>query len=261
MNPIILAVLSVTIIGVICAIILSIASKVMYVKTDERVAELLECLPGSNCGACGFPGCSGYAAALASDADVQTNLCTPGGEAAVQKISALLGVEAGHMVTKHAVVHCRGDGNVRQKKMEYRGIYTCVAARQIFGGEAACAFGCLGYGDCQKVCPSGAVCVENGLARINPHLCNGCGMCVKVCPNKLISVYADTVGAVVFCSNMEKGAQARKKCADCCVGCGLCARECPTRAVKVVDSLAIIDYEKCTGCGVCIKKCVTRCIQ
>jgi Na+-translocating ferredoxin:NAD+ oxidoreductase RNF subunit RnfB len=233
----------------------------MRVETDERVSELLECLPGSNCGACGFPGCSGYAAALASEAGAQTNLCTPGGEAVIKKLSALLGAEEGRAVTKHAVIHCRSDNTVRQKKMDYKGIYSCAAARRLFGGESACAYGCLGYGDCRDVCPSGAICVENGLARINPNICNGCGMCVKLCPNKLISVYADTVGAVVFCSNLEKGAQARKKCANCCVGCGKCVRKCPAGAIELKNNLAVIDYEKCTGCGVCIQECVTHSIQ
>jgi Na+-translocating ferredoxin:NAD+ oxidoreductase RNF subunit RnfB len=260
MDSIIVAVLYVTVIGIICAVILSVASKILHVDADERVAQLLECLPGSNCGACGFAGCSGYAAVLASNPDAQTNLCTPGGEDVVKKLSALLGVEEGRLVTKHAVIHCRGDNSVRQKKTDYQGIYTCAAARRLFGGESSCAYGCLGYGDCQKVCPSGAICVENGLARINPALCSGCGICAKACPNKLISVYADTVGAVVFCGNREKGAAARKKCGNCCLGCGKCVRKCPSKAIEIRDNLAVIEYEKCDGCGKCVKECAARCI-
>ena len=64
MAVIITAVAVVTVIGIICAVMLSVASKVMAVEVDERIPLVRECLPGANCGGCGFPGCDGYAAAL-----------------------------------------------------------------------------------------------------------------------------------------------------------------------------------------------------
>ena len=262
MNTIIIAICSVTVIGAVCAIILSTASKVMAVTEDERVTQVQECLPGSNCGACGYPGCSGYAAALASgENDIKNNLCVPGGSAVAQKIAGILGGEAADIEAKIAVVHCRGDLSVQQKKMNYTGIQSCTAAKQIFGGEGACAFGCIGYGDCKIVCPSGAICIENGLARINTTLCTGCGLCVKSCPNKLISVENESLKNVVLCKNTEKAAAVRKKCSSGCIACGRCVRECPSQALALENNLAKIDYEKCTGCGHCTEICMPKSIQ
>ncbi|MCL2056280.1 MAG: RnfABCDGE type electron transport complex subunit B [Oscillospiraceae bacterium] len=259
MEVIITAVACVAVIGVICAAILSLASKAMAVKTDARAAEIENCLPGSNCGACGFPGCAGYAAALVSGEGAKANLCTPGGNTAAKLIAEILGIESEEAAGKFAVVRC--GGGERQKKMDYRGIQTCAAAKQVFGGENACAFGCIGYGDCQKSCPSDAVCMINGLAWINPDLCTGCGLCVKSCPNRLIAVTDSTDCAAVLCANIEKGAAKRKKCANPCLGCGRCVRECPSGAAVMEDNLARIDSEKCTACGHCAEICVTKCIK
>lgn len=261
MNVIIIAILAVTTMGGISAVLLCIASKVMYVKVDENLTKLQECLPGANCGACGYPGCAGYAKALLDDSDVKTNLCTPGGADVVAKISALLGVAAEDVVKKAAIVHCLGDCNAKPQKMEYKGIETCEAASKLFGGAGACAFGCLGYGDCKVVCPEGAICIEDGLARIDRRLCTGCGLCVKECPNKLIAVKNYDIPVSVLCKNLEKGAVARKKCSNACISCGKCVRECPEKAIVITDNLAVIDFEKCTGCGHCVEVCITKCIK
>jgi len=262
MNTIIIAVISVTVIGAACAAILCTASKFMYVKVSERLKKMQECLPGTNCGACGFPGCAGYAEALLNDADLKTNLCTPGGAEVLAQLSAILGVEAEEDVeAKLAVVRCRGDLGAQKRKMEYKGIQTCYAAKQIFGGEGACAFGCMGYGDCQLVCPDNAICVEDGLARINPRLCTGCTLCVKECPSKLITIEKVSVKTVVMCENIEKGAVVRKKCTNGCIGCKKCVRECPIGAIALENNLAKINYEECVKCGHCTEICVTHCIQ
>lgn len=261
MNMIAVAVVSVTSIGVICAVVLSTVSRFMAVKLDERVISILECLPGANCGACGFPGCSGYAEALVLNKYVKTNFCTPGGDAVSAKLSAILGVEAKSVEQLSAVVHCRGNCKVQIKKMNYKGLQSCLAAKQLYGGEAACSFGCLGYGDCMAVCPNHAVCMEDSLAHINTTHCTGCGLCVRTCPNNVISIENSGKAVTVFCNNIEKGALVRKKCAVGCIGCGRCARECSSEAITIKDNLARIDYEACTGCGRCAEVCVTGSIQ
>jgi len=258
---IVIAILSVTAISAILAAVLCVASRVMAVEVDERVARMLDCLPGSNCGACGFPSCEGYAVALAADSGVKTNLCPPGGAAAVERLSEILGVAAETMERQVAVVHCMGDCAAQQKKMEYQGIETCLAAKQLFGGEGACAFGCLGYGDCQIVCPTDAVCMEDGLARINANLCISCTLCVKACPNHLITMERETIPVLVMCNNIEKGAVVRKKCTYGCIACTKCVRECPDGAIVIEDNLARINYEACSGCGRCVEVCMTKCIQ
>ena len=175
MSMIIIAILAVTVIGIICAVMLSVASKVMAVKTDERTAELREALPGANCGACGYPGCDGYAAALA-EGDVKTNLCIPGADAVGMKLSAILGVEFEDVEEKVAVVHCRGDCDATRDRVDYEGAETCAAAK-LLGGKGSCSYGCIGFGDCARACPNDAVCVEKGVARIDTRKCTGCGLC------------------------------------------------------------------------------------
>ena len=65
----------VVIIGLVFGIILTFAAKIMYVPVDEIVAEVREALPGANCGACGYSGCDGYAAAFGEDRSTPVNKC------------------------------------------------------------------------------------------------------------------------------------------------------------------------------------------
>ena len=69
-------ILAVTVIGLICAVGLAVASSVMAVKEDTRFTEIRECLPGANCGACGYDTCRQKAWAVANGfADVE--MCLP----------------------------------------------------------------------------------------------------------------------------------------------------------------------------------------
>ncbi len=260
MSAIIIAVVVVTIVGIICAVMLSVASKVMYVPVDERVTKLSEVLPGANCGGCRFPRCDGYAAALVEDPDTPLTLCAAGGAACAKAMGQILGKDAGEMVEKRAFVQCMGDCSKTSNKMEYVGIDTCKAAKVMFGGAGNCTFGCMGLGDCVSACPNGGVSVVGGLARINYSICNGCGGCALACPNHVISILPADIGNLVACSNKDKGAIARKKCTAACIGCGMCMRKCPQGAIKVENNIARIDYEKCDGCGTCAEVCPAKCI-
>jgi Na+-translocating ferredoxin:NAD+ oxidoreductase RNF subunit RnfB len=260
MDGILIAVVSVTAIGVLCAVMLAVASKVMAVKVDDRRVSLRECLPGANCGACGFAGCEGYAAALV-DGGAATNLCIPGGDPVSRSIGEILGVGFVDVVEQVAVVHCCGSSENTSEKMGYQGVETCAAVKQFYGGKGSCAYGCLGYGDCAGVCPNGAICVENGLARIDTRRCTGCGLCARACPNHIIYTEPDVITTVITCCNLEKGAAVRQKCRNGCIGCKKCERECPEKAITVEDNLARIDYDKCSGCGHCAEICTTKCIR
>ena len=259
-NTVVAAVTSVTVMGFLSAVILAVASKVMAVFVDERVTQVRECLPGANCGACGFSGCDGYAEALINEG-ARTNLCIPGGEKTSRDISEVMGVDFAGVAALIAVVHCKGDNNVRLSKMEYRGISTCVAAKQLYGGQNACTYGCLGFGDCAAVCPNDAICIEDGLARVDMRKCTGCGLCSSKCPNKLISVEDSSITTAVLCKNTERASVVRAKCASGCNGCNRCVRACPNGAIVLENFLARIDYTKCDGCGKCAEECSTDAIQ
>lgn len=62
--------------GAVCGAILGFASIKFHVEVDKREEEVLAMLPGYNCGGCGFPGCSGMAAALC-DGSAKMDQCKP----------------------------------------------------------------------------------------------------------------------------------------------------------------------------------------
>lgn len=93
----------------------------MAVPKDETAEKIRECLPGANCGACGFSGCDGYAAALSEGKTKETNLCAPGGADAAKGVAAVLGVEAGDIKPMAAFVHCNGTHENSKLKLNYEG--------------------------------------------------------------------------------------------------------------------------------------------
>lgn len=259
-SAILTALLVVAVIGIIAGVLLVLAAHFFKVEEDEKVVAIRACLPGANCGACGYAGCDSYAEAVAKGA-AEANLCIPGGAAVVGELSAVLGVELTAAEPKVAFVFCNGDCNSVDYDVIYDGVESCTASKFIFGGPSSCKFGCIGCGDCAKACPVDAICIHDSLAHINPDMCIGCGKCVGTCPNKVIDLIPKNSKVVVMCSSPEKGAVARKKCSRVCFGCKKCERVCPANAIKVENNLARIDYDKCTGCRACFEACVTNCIK
>lgn len=263
MEPILTAVIPVAIIGIICAVVLVVASRVMAVKEDENLPKIRECLPGANCGACGFPGCDGYAKALCEKPDTAVNLCVPGGGKVAKELSELLGRDFAEVEKKTATVHCNGDCTRTHDKVDYHGMNSCKGAKLLYGGKGTCAYGCLGLGDCVSACPEHAICIVNGVAKVNKNACIGCGICVKTCPNRLITLEKSVKRVMVTCSNKDKGAATKKACTNGCLGCRRCERVCPMGAIKVVDNVAVIDHSKCEECtdfGICAKSCTSGCL-
>ncbi len=261
MLGVIIAAATVTAIGLVCGLILVIASKFMEVKEDPRIAEIRACLPGANCGACGFTGCDGYAKAIVETEGTKTNLCTPGGSASAKRISEVLGTEFKDTEKLCAYVHCHGDCKSTHTRFDYEGISSCAATKMLFSGNWSCPHGCLGYGDCAEVCPGDAITIKDGVAHINPNLCSGCGLCAKTCPNALISLHSAKKMTVVECNSTQKGAITRAACSSGCIGCKKCEKACPEGAVTVQNNLAVIDEHKCTGCGLCTEACPVSCIK
>jgi len=260
-EAIITAVIAVTVIGILCAVMLVIASIFMHVPENETEKKIRDCLPGANCGACGYSGCDGYAKALCEDKSVKTNLCTPGADKVSQAISEILGTEFEDTVEMVATVRCCGDCNTTEKKTIYAGVETCAAAKMLHGGDGMCTYGCLGRGDCAAVCPHDAICMDQGIARVDARKCVGCGLCVKACPNALIHMMPDIKRQVIACHNKQKGAVARKVCSNACIACGKCAKACPADAIVIENNFASIKYDKCISCGKCAEVCPMGCIR
>lgn len=261
MNTILMAILIVTIIGIIGAVILVAASIFMYVPVDERVEKITEALPGANCGACGCAGCADYAKTIVEDGNAVTR-CIPGGAACAAAIGEIMGVTAEVGTPLKAVVACSGTCEKTGKRYEFQGIESCQAVKGLYGGDGQCRFGCMGYGDCVRACPFDAIHVENGVAVVDREKCTGCGACASACPNSIISIIPyHKRKPVVACINQDKGAQTRKDCTAGCIGCMKCVKACPKDAIVVENNLAVIDQAKCVGCQLCVKECPVQIIR
>ncbi len=262
MEQIIFAVIIVSAIGLILGLGLAIASKVMAVPVDEKAERIQEILPGANCGACGFSGCSGYASALSKGETTNTALCNPGGNEVSKLIAGIMGLDAGEVKPSAAVVLCQGNNRNASKKLNYSGVLSCKMANQLFGGPKDCIYGCIGFGDCVEVCPYNAIHICNGVARINPINCRACKKCINVCPKHIIELMPlYEVKAAVLCANKDKGALTRGECMAGCIGCMRCVKACESGAITVTNFCAKIDYDKCTGCGKCSEVCTMKCIN
>lgn len=256
MTKVLVALAVLAVLGAVFGAVLAFAAKVFAVEKDPREEAIVECLPGANCGGCGFPGCSGYAAAVVAG-KAPVNNCAAGGEAVAAKIAQIMGVAAGASVKKIAVVHCTGCG-ADKTKYNYVGIADCLAASRVAGGGAlSCDFGCLGFGTCEKVCPFDAIHVKNGVAVVDEEKCKACSKCVDACPRHIIALepYKTKKHVAIPCSSKAKGPVVTKACTNGCIGCSLCAKACPKQAITVENFLAKIDYDKCVGCGICAQKC------
>lgn len=247
--------------GLVFGLILAIASKIFAVEEDPRKELLMEIMPGANCGACGFAGCSAYADAVIEGTTV-VGACPVGGAALAQKMASIMGVtDVGASVRQVAMVRCNGSGSNRNR-YNYEGIQNCLAASRVAaGGPLACRFGCLGYGSCMNLCDFGAISVEDGVAKVDTEKCVGCLKCISACPRNLITVVPYGSEVVIKCSSRDKGAFTRSACERGCIGCSLCVKACPSGAITVENNLASIDYNKCIACGACIEKCPQKLIR
>ena len=253
MSNIIYAILVLGVMGGVFGLLLAVASKVFYVEKDERIEPVTEALPGANCGGCGFSGCAAYAQAIV-EGKAEIGLCAAGGKEAADAIAGIMGVESVEVARKVAVVMCRG--NHASKKGLYEGIMDCAAASRIAGnGPNVCSYGCLGFGNCTKVCQNDAIHIVDGVAKVDHDKCVGCMACAAACPRGIIQEVPYEQDIIVACSSKEKGAALRKFCDIGCIGCKLCEKTCPNDAIHVVDNLATIDYTKCTSCSACAAKC------
>ncbi len=65
-------------IGLVLGLGLAIADEAFYVEEDNRLEKVIELLPGVNCGACGYPGCGGFAEGVLNGEVEKLTSCKPG---------------------------------------------------------------------------------------------------------------------------------------------------------------------------------------
>jgi Na+-translocating ferredoxin:NAD+ oxidoreductase RNF subunit RnfB len=240
---------------------LAFAAKKFAVKEDPRVEQVSDFLAHAHCGACGYPGCRQYAEAVVLDPDVPANLCTPGGKHTAEAVARITGKEMKVTEPKIARVYCQGGHSNSQRRFKYEGVQDCRAAVLASGGDKSCIYGCLGYGTCSRVCPFGAINMnDDHLPIIDPVKCTACGQCVQACPKNVIEINPLVKEVLVRCHSKDKGAATRKHCKVGCISCGMCVKVCPYNAPAVDSNLSRIDLEKCRVCGLCVKKCPTSAI-
>lgn len=254
LNDILTALAAVVLLGLLLGILLAVFIRYFGIEEDQKVKKIRDALPGINCGACGYAGCGDYAEALAKGT-AKPNLCIPGSSKVASQLGEILGIETEALSKTVAFVHCGGTCDAAGEKARYEGIASCRGSGMFFGGPKSCTYGCVGCGDCAKVCPSDAVHIVNGTAQIDKSRCVGCGLCVRECPKNIISMIPKHAPTAVLCFSHDKAAAARKSCKNACIGCGKCVKICPHNAVSVLSNCAVIDYSKCTGCGLCAEAC------
>lgn len=258
----ILAALLVTgVLGAFLGLGLVVASRLFAVKKDERIEEATELLPGINCGACGFAGCSAYATGVVRDG-APIDLCSPGGSEVRAKLGALMGVEVSgdtrKMVTQ---VHCRGGAGTTEMRFRYEGLSDCNALYSLFAGDLACKEGCLGEGSCIRVCPVDAIGYDDeGKVWVDKDACISCGKCIDVCPTGVMRWIPYDADYIVACNNHDKGAAVRKYCGVGCIACKICEKKSPEGGYVVDQNLSTIDYAQQGDRSAGAEKCPPKCI-
>ena len=266
MNALILTVAIITGLGLVLAVVLFLVAKKFRVEEDPRIDEVEKAMPGANCGGCGYAGCRAFAESAVKAENLDSHFCPVGGNETMAKVAAILGFEVKEKAPAVAVVRCNGTCANRPKVNDYNGFSSCKVKAALYSGDTACAFGCLGCGDCVAACQFGAISMnpETGLPVVDEAKCTACGACAKACPKAIIELRPKGprgMRVYVSCVNKDKGPAAKKACAAACIGCGICAKTCTHDAIVVENNVAYIDPAKCKLCRECEAMCPTGAIH
>jgi RnfABCDGE-type electron transport complex B subunit len=222
--------------------VLAIANRFLKVEEDPRLDVLESMLPGTNCGACGEPGCRAFAEALVAGKRAP-GTCTVSSPEGVGAIADYLGVESGTQVKRVARLHCAGGRAQARQIADYEGFSSCRAAALVAGGGKGCAWGCLGLADCERACTFDAIDMNaNGLPVVDPVGCTACGDCVTACPRDLFEILPIDRPLIVQCRIPLAGEAATALCSVACDACGRCAQDAPGDLIRMSQNLPIVDY-------------------
>ncbi len=240
--------------------ILAIAYKYLQVEEDPRKDLVVDLLPGSNCGACGQPGCQAFADKLLLN-EIAPGKCSVSSSAKIEEIADLLGVEATQEIKKVARLKCAGGEGSALKLASYKGEQSCRAAIQVNKGGRACEWGCLGFGDCEVACTFQAISMtEEFLPKVSIDKCTACNDCVEVCPLDLFVLQSVEEKLFVQCNSPITGEKATAACRVACDGCSRCVSDSEPGVLEMENGLPRIRFPEKTGIEASFR-CPTGAIQ
>lgn len=229
-------------IGLFFGTVLAIAQRFLKVDEDPRIEATNELLPGTNCGACGQPGCLPFAEKLVAG-EVDPGQCTVSTDDAIEQIAEYLEVDAGRAEKLVARLRCNGGHLQANQIAEYQGFEGCRAAAVVSGGGKGCAWGCLGLADCEAACTFDAIHMNaNGLPQVDTQKCRACPDCVAACPRDLFELVPLNQKLYVQCNIPLAGEAATQLCAVACDACGKCVADASPGLITMKDNLPVIDY-------------------
>ncbi|WP_369602591.1 electron transport complex subunit RsxB [Hahella sp. SMD15-11] len=156
MTAVIIAIVALLILALIFGALLGYASVRFKVEENPIVDQIDNILPQTQCGQCGYPGCRPYAEAIANGEAI--NRCPPGGEAVIQQLADLLGVDPQPLDAE--------EGATSEKRVAY-----------IREDE------CIGCTKCIQACPVDAIVgAAKQMHTVIADECTGCDLCVEPCP-------------------------------------------------------------------------------
>jgi len=197
--------------GVVCAVILTAASRIFYVYEDPRIAQVEACFAGANCGGCGYAGCSAAAVAVVAG-KAAPNVCIVGGPESAIQTAEVMGVEVGLAEPPKSYNTCSG-GLRAPDKFVYLGINSCRAQAAMSGGQRECSVGCIGLGDCIDACQFNALKMgPKGYPVVVKENCVGCGACETVCPKFVMKVKTMSERLMHFNCHDDRLAPCRQTC-------------------------------------------------
>jgi Na+-translocating ferredoxin:NAD+ oxidoreductase RNF subunit RnfB len=225
----------------VLGVLLAVAGRTLRVDEDPRLRDVENLLGGSNCGACGRPGCHAFAESLLRKESAPSE-CTVIAPEVTAQIAELLGVDVGNAHKRVARLHCAGGVSAVRMLGEYRGERSCAAAAVVQHGGRSCSYGCLGFGDCVAVCTFSALHLNDELLPVvDVDRCTACGDCVSACPANLFTLEDLEHDVVVQCSSPLVGEAARASCAVACDACGRCALDAPPGVIVMRDGLPVVE--------------------
>ncbi len=248
--------------GLFCGTALAVAWRFLRVAEDPRLEQVTDLLPGTNCGACGEPGCAAFAGALVKGLKAPS-ACTVSSPEGIDAVAEVLDVEAGDADREVARLHCAGGRGRAEQIAEYAGLEGCRAASLVGGGGKGCSWGCLGLADCQDACTFSAIVMRpDGLPQVVVDACTACGDCVVACPKDLFELLPIRQPLLVQCRVPLAGEAATALCNVACDACGRCAQDARPGLIRMEGGLPIIDYADLeVGDAVPTQRCPTGAIR